>query len=207
MKHFSFLVLICLFLQTLSYSQDTLRFQCLKNPIKEIKVPLSQFNIKVKTKKRQKLNVLVTRQSDSLLFVRVKKTNNETRKRLKDLYTSADTTKFPESFTYAQYDSVIKMVKYTADCIQYPDTMNIALKELKSLSFSNVHSPSKRKKMRLMNLAGFVLVPAVLFVNATENPIIIAAVECLAGAWAISAVAMQSTHIQMKKWKALPLKK
>ena len=102
MRHSS--IIILLIISPFLSAQDTLVLCSRKDAAKEFKIALGKFNIKLKTSKHKKLNVLITQVKDSVFFVRVKSNSVKSRKELKELYATADTTKYPASFTEAQYD-------------------------------------------------------------------------------------------------------
>jgi hypothetical protein len=184
------------------FAQDSLVFCLKKNEAKEIKIPLAKFNIKLKTSAGKKYNARILSFQDSSFQLRIKRSTAASRKELKELFATADTTKYPASFTDAQYDSVLKRTSAREIEIQYPELMTIALKDIRKIKINNNNRPEKKKLMKVMKVAPFILVPSLFIAPLTENIYVIAPVYAVTGIWAISAVILQTKTLNMKrKWK------
>jgi hypothetical protein len=183
-------------------AQDSLVFCLKKNETKEVKIPIVKFNIKIKTSTGKKYNVRILSFQDSAFQVRIKKTTAAGRKELKELFATADTTKYPAAFSDAQYDSVLKRTTAREIEIQYPELMTIALKDIRKIKINNNNRPEKKKLMKVMKVAPFILVPSLFIAPLSENIYVIAPVYAVTGVWAISAMILQTKTLNMKKkWK------
>ena len=137
---------------------DTLVF-CKKNNIhKEFKLPLRDFEIKIKTTSSKRMIAIITDYSDSMITMKTGNNNIEKKAQKAYIHTISTSNK-GKTFTTAQMDSIMIQTDNMLNSIKFLKEIKVNINQIKFISVSN---RDRREKKKIMNTIDIISEAAVL---------------------------------------------
>ena len=132
------------FITFLSYGQDTLVFYKSKNHEKVFKLPLGEFEVKVKTKSGGKKRAIITEYTDTTITMKIwtnKKNDTLQKRQMLELKTAT----LDKTFDLNQYNKKLQ-------AIQFEKEEKVKLDDIKSIVINNWKRKEKKKSMSALGI-------------------------------------------------------
>lgn len=183
-------------------TQDTLVIFKKQNPDKEYKIPLKQYNIKVRCRGHKNFNGLLIGYTDSSLVFKTRHhLNKTTRRQIKEIGIRAIRIRDSLKFTYKQWDSLMVIVQNDQNEIYYPTILTLKSSELKKINIDKHDRPEKKKQMLYLETTMVVILAGMGVAVAADSPEIGLATAGPSIIWDVTYVVMKKQRIRFKKWK------
>jgi len=153
---------------------DTIIFCKKNNNYKEFKLPLKDFEIKIKTTTSKRMIAIITDYSDSMITIKIGNNSREKNKAQKDYIHTISKSNKGKTFTTAQMDSIMIQTDNMLNSIKYSKEMKVNTNLIKFISVSNHNRKEKKKIMNTLDIISGATVLAMVLAPFTRSGPIIA---------------------------------
>jgi hypothetical protein len=190
-------ILCCAFLLNLVNAQDSIVFTSRVSPGKEYKIPLTRFDVRVKTKSNANFKALISNYSDTSIVFRI--LENTRISRIASRHVSRKFWKQTHNhyFSGHAYDSLQRMASEQIAAIMYPHETVIRVSEITEININNYDRPEKDKRTRRLDYSGTMGVFAAIYSARAKSLPIAEALYSMTLGFSVEAVVVEKEKLDL----------
>lgn len=165
----TFIVLVLIGFCNAGMAQDSIVFTSRVNPGKEYKIPLTKFDVRVKTKSNTGFRALISTFSDTSIVFRTFENTRENRVAARHVSRKFWKQTHNHYFTGTAYDSLQRNASEQIAAIMYPNKTVLRISEITEITINNCDRTEKDKRTRRLDYSGTMGVFAAIYAARAKS--------------------------------------